>query len=108
MASDAEETEVGRHGELSTDFTDLHGLESDSNLIDSFPTSAMARAVGGLAFAVVVLVGGLADGLSVREMAGFMKSVVEARVSRKTVVERIREIEAKRPGLIAVAHEMRH
>ena len=46
-------------------------------------------AVGGLAFAVVVLVGGLADGLSVREMAGVMKSVVEARVSRKTVVERL-------------------
>lgn len=64
-------------------------------------------AVGGLAFAVVVLVGGLAGGHSVREMAGVMRSVVESRVSRKTVAERIREIEAKRPGLIAVAHEMR-
>lgn len=64
-------------------------------------------AFGGLAFAVVVLVGGLAGGHSVREMAGVMKSVVESRVNRKTVAERIREIEAKRPGLIAVAHEMR-
>lgn len=64
-------------------------------------------AVGGLAFVAVVLVGGLASGHSVREVAGIMKSVVEARVSRKTVAERIREIETKRPDLIAVAREMR-
>lgn len=64
-------------------------------------------AVGGLAFVAVVLVDGLADGLSVREVAGFMKSVVEAHVSRKTVADRVQEIETKRPGLVAVAHEMR-
>ena len=57
-------------------------------------------AFGGLAFAVVVLVGGLVGGHSVREMAGVMRSVVESRVNRKTVDDRIREIEAKSPDLV--------
>jgi len=63
-------------------------------------------AFGGLTFAAAVLVGGLAGGHSVRGMASIMKSAVEARVSRKTVADRIREVETKRPDLIAVAREM--
>ena len=64
-------------------------------------------ACGGVTLVAAVFVGGLVSGHSVRETAGVMKAAVESRVSRKTVGDRIREIEAKRPALIAAARRER-
>lgn len=69
--------------------------------------TACVCAFGGLAFVTAVLVGGLAGGHPVRELADAMRSIVEPCVNRKTVAERIREVETKRPDLVAVARRMR-